>query len=57
LLALPPRERAALYLHEVEGFRYAEVAEMLGCSEAAAKKAGVRGRRHLVKILEAEVAP
>lgn len=57
LLALPPRERASLYLHEVEGFRYAEVAEMLGCSEAAAKKAGARGRRHLVKILEAEVAP
>jgi len=57
LIALPPRERAALYLHEVEGFRYAEVAEMLGCSESAAKKAGARGRRRLVKILVPEVAP
>lgn len=47
LYLLPPRERAALYLHEVEGFRYAEVAQMLGCSEQAAKKAGARGRKRL----------
>lgn len=56
LTALPPRERAALYLHEVEGYRYGEIGEMLGCTEAAAKKAGVRGRRRL-QITLGEVAP
>ncbi len=56
LTALPPRERAALYLHEVEGYRYSEIGAMLGCSEAAAKKAGVRGRRHLREVLGAEEA-
>jgi RNA polymerase sigma-70 factor (ECF subfamily) len=57
LLRIPPRERAALYLHEVEGYRYAEIGQMLGCSEAAAKRAGSRGRRHLGDALRAEVAP
>ena len=55
LLELPPRERAALYLHEVEGYRYAEIAEMLGCTEAAAKKAGTRGRKRFAKLLTQEV--
>lgn len=57
LLRVPPRERAALYLHEVEGYRYAEIGQMLGCSEAAAKRAGSRGRRHLGEALRAEVTP
>ena len=47
LYQLSPKERAALYLHEVEGYRFSEVASMLGCSEAAAKKAGSRARRRL----------
>jgi RNA polymerase sigma-70 factor (ECF subfamily) len=47
LYRLSPKERAALYLHEVEGYRFAEIASMLGCSEAAAKKAGSRARRRL----------
>jgi DNA-directed RNA polymerase specialized sigma24 family protein len=54
LLRIPPRERAALYLHEVEGYRYAEIGQMIGCSEAAAKRAGSRGRRHLGEALRAE---
>ena len=53
---LPPRERGALYLHVVEGFQYAEIAEMLGCSESAARKAGVRGRRRLHAWYVEEVA-
>ena len=51
---LSPRERSALYLHEVEGYRFAEIATMLGCSEAAAKKAGSRARRRLAALLTAE---
>lgn len=53
---LPPRERGALYLHEVEGYRYSEIAEMLGCSESAARKAGTRGRRRLHDLYFEEVA-
>jgi len=53
---LPPRERGAIYLHEVEGLRYSDVAEMLGCSESAARKAGMRGRRRLHDLYVEEVA-
>lgn len=56
LLDLPPAERAVLYLIEVEGFRYAEVARMLGCTEAAARKRAMRGRRRLYAELTQEVA-
>jgi RNA polymerase sigma-70 factor (ECF subfamily) len=56
LLRLPPRERAALYLHEVEGYRFVEIGPMLGCSEGAARKASSRGRRRLSAALHAEVA-
>lgn len=55
LLRLPPRERAALYLHEVEGYRFSEIGLMIGCSEGAARKASSRGRKHLVRALRAEV--
>ena len=55
LLRLPPRERAALYLHEVEGYRFLEIGHMLGCSEGAAKKASSRGRTRLSAALRAEV--
>lgn len=56
LLRLPPRERAALYLHEVEGYRFTEIGPMIGCSESAAKKASSRGRKRLSEALRAEVA-
>lgn len=55
LVVLPPRERAALYLHEIEGYRYSEIGQLLGCTEAAAKKAGARGRRRLEEIYAGEV--
>ena len=55
LMELPPRERAALYLHEVEGYLYGEIGQMLGCSDAAAKKAGARGRRRFGQLIAKEV--
>jgi RNA polymerase sigma factor (sigma-70 family) len=54
LYHLPPRERAVLYLHLVEGLPYAEVAELIGCSPAAARKASERGRIRLVDTLAEE---
>lgn len=54
LLALPPRERAVLYLHHVEGFPYGEVAKLVGCSSAAARKAAERGRSRLADTLTEE---
>lgn len=56
LLRLPPLERAVLYLSEVEGFRYAEIAAMLHCTEAAARKKALRARRRLQAALVGEVA-
>lgn len=53
---LSAAERAVLYLSEVQGYRYAEVARMLGCSEAAARKRAMNGRRRLYGALVEEVA-
>jgi RNA polymerase sigma factor (sigma-70 family) len=52
---VPPNERAALYLSEVEGYRHREVARALGCSEAAARKRTMRARRRLAVALTEEV--
>jgi RNA polymerase sigma-70 factor (ECF subfamily) len=54
LYRLPPRQRAVLYLAEVEGFRYAEIARMLDCSPAAVKKSASRARRFLRSELAGE---
>lgn len=54
LLHLPPRERAALYLHHVEGLPYDDVAELVGCTPAAARKAAERGRARLADHLAEE---
>ena len=51
---LGPRQRAVLYLAEVEGYRYREIATMLDCSEAAAKKCASRARKRLRLALAGE---
>lgn len=55
LLRLDPKERAVLYLAEVEGYRYAEIGVLLGCTEAAARKRAMRARRRLVATMAGEV--
>ena len=54
LFVLPPRERAVLYLRHVEGHPYDEVARLVGCSPAAARKAAERGRARLAEKLSEE---
>ena len=54
LLRLPPRSRAALYMRAVEGRSYPEIAECLGCSEAAARAVEGRARRKLRTALNEE---
>lgn len=49
---LPDKLRCALHLHYVEGYGIAEVANILGCTEAAARTRLHRGR----KKLAAEIA-
>lgn len=49
---LPDKLRCALHLHYVEGYGIAEVAGILGCTEAAARTRLHRGR----KKLAAEIA-
>ena len=56
LQRLAPRERAVLYLSEVEGYRYAEIGELLGCTEVAARKRALRARQRLVAALTGEGA-
>jgi RNA polymerase sigma factor (sigma-70 family) len=45
--ALPPGQRAAVAYHHVAGLPYAEVAQILGNSEAAARRAAADGIRSL----------
>lgn len=54
LLRLNPMARAVLYLSSVEGRTFAEVAELLGCSEGSARAAASRGRRKLRRVLSEE---
>jgi RNA polymerase sigma-70 factor (ECF subfamily) len=55
LLALSPDVRAVLWLAEIEGWSYAEIGEMVGCGEAAARARASRGRRRLRLELAEEV--
>jgi RNA polymerase sigma factor (sigma-70 family) len=54
LLRLRPRARAVLYMRAIEGRPFAEVAEALGCSEAAARGLEARARKKLRTALEKE---
>ena len=44
---LTPVERAVFLLHDVFGYRYDEIAPMVGRSEANCRQLGVRARRHV----------
>ena len=56
LQELSPRARAIVYLAEIEGYRYSEIAEMLDCSEASARMGSMRARRRLKNVLAEEAA-
>jgi RNA polymerase sigma-70 factor (ECF subfamily) len=44
---LSPEQRATLLLHDVFDYRYGEIAEMIGKSEANTRQLGARARRHV----------
>jgi DNA-directed RNA polymerase specialized sigma24 family protein len=52
ILDLPPRQRAVLYLVEVENQPYCEVAEQLGMTAGAARALATRARKTARSILE-----
>jgi len=49
---LTPQARAVLYLHEVVGFSYAEIAELLDAKESSLRRTASRARRALRNVLE-----
>lgn len=53
---LSPQARAVLYLHDVEGLPFREVAEMLGGREASMRRAATRARRSLRTLIAEEEA-
>lgn len=52
ILDLPPRQRAILYLVEVEDWPYAEAAAQLGITTMAARALANRARKHARAALE-----
>ncbi len=52
--ALAPKQRGAVVLHHVGGLPYAEAADLLGTSEAAARRAAADGIAALRKALDRE---
>jgi len=50
LLKIPGEQRTCLVLHFVEGFKYREIAETLGCSEEAVRKRVARGRKIFIEM-------
>ena len=51
LAQLPPDQRAALVLLDLEGYSVAEIAEMLGVAEGTVKSRCARGRARLAVLL------
>jgi len=54
LLKIPQEQRTCLVLHFVEGFKYREIAETLGCSEEAVRKRVARGRKLFIEVYDRE---
>ena len=51
LESLPPRQRAVIVLHDVEGFKHAEIGTMLGIPEGTARSDLHYARSHLRAVL------
>lgn len=51
---LPEGFRTVLMLHAVEGYRHAEIAEMLEISEATSRTQYMRARARLAQLIEEE---
>jgi RNA polymerase sigma-70 factor (ECF subfamily) len=56
LATLPPEQRAALVLVDMEGHSVAEVAQMLDCAEGTVKSRCARGRERLASLLRDRLA-
>jgi RNA polymerase sigma-70 factor (ECF subfamily) len=54
LLKVPEEQRTCLMLHFVEGFKYQEIAETLGCSEEAVRKRVARGKKLFIGLYSRE---
>ena len=54
LLKVPKEQRTCLVLHFVEGFKYREIAETLGCSEEAVRKRVARGKKLFIDLYDRE---
>jgi DNA-directed RNA polymerase specialized sigma24 family protein len=54
---LPPKQRAAVAYHYLAGMPYAQVAELLGGTEAAARRAAADGIAKLRTTLGREDRP
>lgn len=50
--ALPPGARSVLVLHDIEGYRHREIAELLGVTEGTSKAQLFRARRLLREALD-----
>jgi RNA polymerase sigma factor (sigma-70 family) len=57
LMRTSPRARAVLFLTVIENHTYREAAEIVGCSEAAARQAASRALRTLRAEMRAETRP
>jgi len=55
LLMVTPKARAILYLRIIEGRPFAEIADLLGCTQVSARAAASRARRRLRSLLTEEV--
>jgi len=56
LATLPPEQRAALVLVDMEGHSVAEAAQMLDCAEGTVKSRCARGRERLATLLRDRLA-
>jgi DNA-directed RNA polymerase specialized sigma24 family protein len=54
LLSLPPQARAVVFMREVEGRTYAEIAAAVGCREATARATATRALHRLRELLSQE---